>query len=63
MSTGRFSEAAMFAKTYCPSKISELTRLWKEDLVKNHFAVTAEKIADPMDYIEEDSFSDLKILL
>lgn len=30
--------------------------------MRNHFAVTAEKIADPMDYIE-DSFSDLNILM
>lgn len=61
--SGRHAEAAMFAKTYCPSKVSELTRTWKEDLVRNHFAVTAEKIANPMDYLGEDSFSDLNTLL
>lgn len=53
----------MFAKTYCPSRISELTKEWKEDLIKNHRNVTAEKVADPMDYIGDDSFSDLNILL
>ncbi|KAL4488970.1 hypothetical protein ABPG72_005757 [Tetrahymena utriculariae] len=61
--SGRISEAAMFAKTYCPSRISELTKLWKEDLIKSHHQFAAQKIADPMDYIEDDSFSDLKILL
>ena len=53
----------MFAKTYCPSRITELTKEWKEDLSKNHLNVTSEKVADPMDYIGDDSFSDLTILL
>lgn len=57
--SGRFSEAAMFAKTYCPSRVSELVILWKSDLVKNHFTITAEKVSDPMEYIQKDSFSDL----
>jgi len=61
--SGRVSEAAIFSKTYCPSRITELTKLWKEELVKKHFVITAEKIADPMEYLEDDSFSDLAILL
>ncbi|EGR29436.1 hypothetical protein IMG5_155860 [Ichthyophthirius multifiliis] len=59
----RYSEAALFAKSYCPSRISELVKLWKEDLIKQHRNIIAEKIADPIDYIEEESFSDLKILM
>lgn len=27
--SNRIPEAAIFAKTYCPSKISEITTLWK----------------------------------
>ena len=61
--SGRVSEAAIFSKTYCPSRITELTKVWKEELVKKHFVITAEKIADPMEYLEDDSFSDLAVLL
>jgi coatomer subunit beta' len=32
--SGRISEAAFFARTYCPSKISEIVGVWKEDLAK-----------------------------
>jgi coatomer subunit beta' len=32
--SGRISEAAFFARTYCPSKISEIVELWKKDLAK-----------------------------
>lgn len=32
----RIPEAAFFAKTYCPSKISEIVELWKQDLQKGH---------------------------
>ncbi|EGR29953.1 hypothetical protein IMG5_145440 [Ichthyophthirius multifiliis] len=61
--TNRYSEAALFAKTYCPSKISQIVLQWKEDLQKNHHLVIAQKIADPMDFLDDESFSDLKILL
>ncbi len=27
--TNRFSEAALFASTYCPSRSSEIVKLWK----------------------------------
>jgi hypothetical protein len=37
--------------------------MWKDDLVKSHHVIIAEKIADPVDYIEEESFMDLKLLL
>ncbi len=50
-------EAALFAKTYCPSKIPKLVDLWKEVLKKDH-PVVAQKIANPLDFPEE--FGDLK---
>eukprot|EP01015_Nassula_variabilis_P027077 TRINITY_DN5486_c0_g1_i20.p1 TRINITY_DN5486_c0_g1~~TRINITY_DN5486_c0_g1_i20.p1 ORF type:complete len:329 (+),score=83.77 TRINITY_DN5486_c0_g1_i20:67-1053(+) len=52
----RLPEAALFAKTYCPSKISSVVDLWKQDIQKEH-PITAQKIADPLDY--PDEFSDL----
>ncbi len=59
--SNRIPEAAMFAKTYYPTKITEVVNLWREELEKK-YPLTAKKIADPMEYIE-DSFSDLKILI
>lgn len=59
----RYAEAAMFAKTYLPSQITKCVELWKDYLKKNNFNLTAQKIADPMDYINDSSFSDLNILL
>jgi len=63
----RLPEAALFAKTYCPSKISEIVKLWKEDLQKSHpvagitwisvLNFVAQKIADPLEYPEQ--FEDL----
>ncbi len=47
----RIPEAAFFAKTYYPSKVTEMVKLWKSDLEKE-FPLTTEKIADPMDYLE-----------
>ena len=34
--SGRFTEAAFFSRTYCPSKISEIVKLWKDSLKKHH---------------------------
>ena len=39
--SNRFSEAAMFSKTYCPSRIIEMVKLWKEDLTKQHRSIIA----------------------
>eukprot|EP01017_Pseudomicrothorax_dubius_P036227 TRINITY_DN516_c0_g1_i1.p1 TRINITY_DN516_c0_g1~~TRINITY_DN516_c0_g1_i1.p1 ORF type:complete len:884 (-),score=266.35 TRINITY_DN516_c0_g1_i1:3523-6174(-) len=62
VNSGRLPEAAYFCKTYCPSKITETVRLWKESLSKSH-PVTAQKIADPLDFPEEfkDLFDAMKI--
>ncbi|KRW99243.1 WD40-repeat-containing domain [Pseudocohnilembus persalinus] len=59
----RFSEAAIFAKTYLPSKINECVELWIKDLEENNHNITSKKIANPMEYIETDTYSDLKISL
>jgi len=40
-------EAALFARTYAPSRVSELTQLWKTCLQKQGKRLTSEKIADP----------------
>lgn len=32
--SGRISEAAFFARTYAPSKISSVVKLWKEQMEK-----------------------------
>lgn len=56
----RISEAAFFAKTYCPTKIPGLVQLWKEDLQKSH-PVASQKIANPLDYPEQ--FEDLELCM
>ena len=53
-------EAALFAKTYCPSKITKLVDLWKEVLKKDH-PLVSQKIANPLDFPEE--FGDLHLCL
>jgi coatomer subunit beta' len=40
----RFSEAALFARTYLTDKVSECVRLWKESLTESSIAA---KICDP----------------
>jgi len=32
----RIPEAAFFAKTYCPSKVTDIVNLWKKDLEKQY---------------------------
>ena len=49
VSAGRAPEAAFFARTYAPSKISEMVALWKESLAAQN-PKAAESIADPLDY-------------
>jgi coatomer subunit beta' len=47
----RFSEAALFARTYCSDRISECVKLWKNSLMDK---TIAEKIGDPSQEEEED---------
>jgi len=53
----RLPEAAMFARTYLPSKVSEVLPMWKTDLAKTS-AKAAERLADPDHY--ENLFPKLK---
>ncbi|KDN46808.1 putative SEC27-coatomer complex beta subunit [Tilletiaria anomala UBC 951] len=48
--TGRISEAALFARTYAPSRVPELVKLWKASLAsskRTKQAILADSIADP----------------
>lgn len=45
----RLPEAAFFARTYRPSRCSEMLQLWKADLSKVN-ARAAEALADPAEY-------------
>ena len=46
-SSGRYSEAVLFSKTYKPSRTGELTKEWKADLVKKGQEKLAKSIASP----------------
>jgi coatomer subunit beta' len=48
MAPGRFAEAAIFSRVYCPDKIPECVSSWKQD-VKMMNQEVAECIASPMD--------------
>uniref|UniRef100_A0A4W3JBD5 Coatomer subunit beta' n=1 Tax=Callorhinchus milii TaxID=7868 RepID=A0A4W3JBD5_CALMI len=55
--TGRLPEAAFFARTYLPSQISRVVKLWRENLSKIN-QKAAESLADPTEY--ENLFPGLK---
>ncbi|CAG8662791.1 2538_t:CDS:10, partial [Funneliformis caledonium] len=59
--TDRIPEAAMFARTYLPSHVSRVVKLWKESLEKQNKKKAAEALADPADY--ENLFPDFKYAL
>lgn len=40
----RYSEAALFARTYCAERVSECVKLWKDNLSDKSIAL---KISDP----------------
>merc|ERR1711871_294990 len=58
--TNRLPEAAFFARTYFPSRISSILDLWKKDLSKVN-EKAAEALADPEKYA--NLFPDLEIAL
>lgn len=45
----RLPEAALFARTYKPSRVSEITKLWKEAQAATN-AKVAQSLADPAEY-------------
>ena len=47
--SGRIPEAAFLARTYVPSRVSEVVGLWKTDLKKIN-QKAAESLADPKEY-------------
>jgi len=61
LKTERIPEAAMFARTYLPSHVSPVVKLWKEDLERRNRQKNAESLADPKDY--ENLFPDFRYAL
>ncbi|XP_069831669.1 coatomer subunit beta' [Dendropsophus ebraccatus] len=57
ISTGRLPEAAFLARTYLPSQVSRVVKLWKENLSKIN-QKAADSLADPTEY--ENLFPGLK---
>ncbi|NWT78817.1 COPB2 protein, partial [Lanius ludovicianus] len=55
--TGRLPEAAFLARTYLPSQVSRVVKLWRENLSKVN-QKAAESLADPTEY--ENLFPGLK---
>lgn len=55
--TNRLPEAAFLARTYLPSQVSRVVRLWRENLAKVN-QKAAESLADPTEY--ENLFPGLK---
>jgi coatomer subunit beta' len=47
----RFSEAALFARTYSSERVSECVKLWRDSLVDK---TLAQKISDPNEEGEEE---------
>ncbi|KAI9293949.1 Coatomer, beta' subunit [Neoconidiobolus thromboides FSU 785] len=50
LSTGRTPEAALFSRTYMPSKVPQAVESWKEELIKANYPKRAEALADPGSY-------------
>ncbi|XP_064642284.1 coatomer subunit beta'-like isoform X2 [Lineus longissimus] len=57
ISSGRLPEAAFFARTYLPTQVSRVVKLWRESLGKIN-AKSAQSLADPVEY--ENLFPGLK---
>ena len=60
LDTGRPSEAAFMARTYKPSRVSDIVAIWRADLAKVNEAA-ANALADPMEY--ENLFPDIRLAL
>lgn len=56
LSTDRIPEAALFARTYAPSQVSRVVKLWKADLEAKKRQKIAAGIADPEDEDGKDLF-------
>lgn len=60
VATGRYPEAAFFCRTYLPSRMSDVCKVWKKDLEKIN-PKAAESLADPAEY--PNLFPDLDLAL
>eukprot|EP00928_Gymnodinium_smaydae_P092347 TRINITY_DN7619_c0_g5_i2.p1 TRINITY_DN7619_c0_g5~~TRINITY_DN7619_c0_g5_i2.p1 ORF type:complete len:690 (-),score=148.95 TRINITY_DN7619_c0_g5_i2:19-1878(-) len=60
VNAGRLPEAAFFARTYCPSELAEVVRMWKTDLAQVNKSI-AENLADPKE--ASDLFPDFDLSL
>ncbi|XP_047101692.1 coatomer subunit beta' [Schistocerca piceifrons] len=49
INTGRLPEAAFFARTYLPSKMSHVVQLWRAELARTN-EKAGQSLADPADY-------------
>ena len=58
LNTGRFPEAALFSRTYTPSRVQEVLELWRDDLGKVS-ETAAKALADPDSY--PNLFPDLDV--
>ena len=47
----KFSEAALFSRTYCPDRVQECVKLWKDSIPDQ---LVANKISDLADEGEEE---------
>jgi len=56
----RLPEASFFARTYCPSGLADVVKLWKADLAQVNQAV-ADSLADPIGF--PDLFPDFQLTL
>lgn len=57
--TNRLPEAAFFARTYLPSRVSEVIKLWRENISsKTKNEKSAQALADPIEY--ENLFPDFE---
>ena len=60
VNAGRIPEAAFFARTYIPSRMGDLVKLWREDL-KTVNKKAAESLADPAEF--PNLFPDLELAM
>jgi len=47
LSSHRYAEAAMFAKTYCPTHVARIVHLWREKVAKAGWKKVADAIGNP----------------
>ena len=51
--TSRLAEAALFARTYMPSRVDEIVKLWKEELNQQNRDRVAKKLSSPAEEVDK----------